>query len=196
MFFLYLLRARNLIFFPSGHVDGQPPAINEKASPGSKSSKRGTKDTKVESVKDSHVNMTAEQVPDSGHMTNGDERSVSKFAAVHGSQMQEQTNGGLKSEEPIPYLISKDGPENVGKFLYLEGVEYIMWNTYDVHFYASFALLDLFPKIELSIQRDFAMLFCMKISVKSNFWLMVHQESARLKVLFLMTLEHMILGMK
>lgn len=46
--------------------------------------------------------------------------------------------------------------ENVGKFLYLEGVEYIMWNTYDVHFYASFALLDLFPKIELSIQRDFA----------------------------------------
>jgi hypothetical protein len=34
------------------------------------------------------------------------------------------------------------------------------WNTscgtHDVHFYASFALLDLFPKIELSIQRDFA----------------------------------------
>jgi len=156
VFFLFLLRVGNLIFFPSGHVDGQPPAIDEKASPGSKSSKRGTKDTKMESVKDSHVNMTAEQVPDSGHMTNGDERSVSKFAAVHGSQMQEQTNVGLKSEEPIPYLISKDGPENVGKFLYLEGVEYIMWNTYDVHFYASFALLDLFPKIELSIQRDFA----------------------------------------
>lgn len=31
-----------------------------------------------------------------------------------------------------------------------------MWCTYDVHYYASFALLDLFPKIELSIQRDFA----------------------------------------
>jgi len=31
-----------------------------------------------------------------------------------------------------------------------------MWCTYDVHFYASFALLDLFPKIELSIQREFA----------------------------------------
>ncbi|KAL6184949.1 hypothetical protein ACLB2K_041084 [Fragaria x ananassa] len=46
--------------------------------------------------------------------------------------------------------------EDVGRFLYLEGVEYIMWNTYDVHFYASFALLDLFPKIELNIQRDFA----------------------------------------
>jgi non-lysosomal glucosylceramidase len=38
----------------------------------------------------------------------------------------------------------------------LEGIEYIMWCTYDVHFYASFALLNLFPKIELSIQRDFA----------------------------------------
>nr|CAB3499403.1 unnamed protein product [Digitaria exilis] len=147
---LYFLVAGGTVW-----TDGQPPAIDEKASLGSKSSKRGTKDTKPESLKDSHVNLTSEQAPDSGHMTNGDERSVSKFAAVHGSQMQEQ-NGGLKSEEPIPYLISKDGPENVGKFLYLEGVEYIMWNTYDVHFYASFALLDLFPKIELSIQRDFA----------------------------------------
>ncbi|KAL8217315.1 hypothetical protein R6Q57_024152 [Mikania cordata] len=46
--------------------------------------------------------------------------------------------------------------EDVGRFLYLEGIEYIMWCTYDVHFYASFALLELFPKIELSIQREFA----------------------------------------
>ncbi|KAJ8755469.1 hypothetical protein K2173_019267 [Erythroxylum novogranatense] len=46
--------------------------------------------------------------------------------------------------------------DDVGRFLYLEGVEYIMWCTYDVHFYASFALLELFPKIELTIQRDFA----------------------------------------
>ncbi|WOH16217.1 hypothetical protein DCAR_0935766 [Daucus carota subsp. sativus] len=46
--------------------------------------------------------------------------------------------------------------DDVGRFLYLEGVEYVMWCTYDVHFYASFALLELFPKIELSIQREFA----------------------------------------
>ncbi|KAK9081357.1 hypothetical protein Syun_031136 [Stephania yunnanensis] len=56
--------------------------------------------------------------------------------------------------------ISQQGPENncedVGRFLYLEGIEYIMWCTYDVHFYASFALLALFPKIEMSIQQDFA----------------------------------------
>lgn len=52
-------------------------------------------------------------------------------------------------------LLQK-GEENVGQFLYLEGIEYHMCNTYDVHFYASFALLMLFPKLELSIQRDFA----------------------------------------
>ncbi|KAK6145844.1 hypothetical protein DH2020_019713 [Rehmannia glutinosa] len=55
-------------------------------------------------------------------------------------------------------LASRKSPDDddVGRFLYLEGVEYIMWCTYDVHFYASFALLELFPKIELSIQREFA----------------------------------------
>lgn len=52
-------------------------------------------------------------------------------------------------------LLQK-GEENIGQFLYLEGVEYHMWNTYDVHFYSSFSLVMLFPKIELSIQRDFA----------------------------------------
>lgn len=57
-----------------------------------------------------------------------------------------------------PYTLRdlQDENDDVGRFLYLEGVEYIMWCTYDVHFYASFALLALFPKIELSIQRDFA----------------------------------------
>lgn len=48
------------------------------------------------------------------------------------------------------------GEENIGQFLYLEGIEYIMWNTYDVHFYSSFSLAMLFPKLELSVQRDFA----------------------------------------
>lgn len=52
--------------------------------------------------------------------------------------------------------LLQEGEENVGQFLYLEGIEYIMWNTYDVHFYGSFALLSLFPKLELAIQRDFA----------------------------------------
>jgi len=45
---------------------------------------------------------------------------------------------------------------NWGRFGYLEGHEYRMFNTYDVHFYASFALIQLWPNLELSIQYDFA----------------------------------------
>ncbi|KAI4342605.1 hypothetical protein MLD38_027212 [Melastoma candidum] len=62
----------------------------------------------------------------------------------------------LNSLPNTPFLDQHNCEDDVGRFLYLEGVEYIMWCTYDVHFYASFALLLLFPKIELSIQRDFA----------------------------------------
>ncbi len=43
-----------------------------------------------------------------------------------------------------------------GKFAYLESHQYSMYNTYDVHFYASFALASLWPQLELSIQEDFA----------------------------------------
>ncbi|CAF4494167.1 unnamed protein product [Rotaria socialis] len=43
-----------------------------------------------------------------------------------------------------------------GRYGYLEGHEYRMMNTYDVHFYASFALVQLWPQLELSIQYDFA----------------------------------------
>jgi hypothetical protein len=57
---------------------------------------------------------------------------------------------------PSGLALLQKGEENVGQFIYLEGIEYIMWCTYDVHFYASFALLSLFPKLELSIQRDVA----------------------------------------
>ncbi|XP_076924518.1 uncharacterized protein LOC143586990 [Bidens hawaiensis] len=62
----------------------------------------------------------------------------------------------LEEEDKKRRLNPSNDNEDVGSFLYLEGVEYIMWCTYDVHFYASFALLELFPKIELSIQREFA----------------------------------------
>ncbi|KAK7116158.1 non-lysosomal glucosylceramidase-like isoform X2 [Littorina saxatilis] len=42
------------------------------------------------------------------------------------------------------------------KFAYLEGHEYRMYNTYDVHHYSSFALIMLWPKLQLSLQYDFA----------------------------------------
>ncbi|XP_038999531.1 non-lysosomal glucosylceramidase-like [Hibiscus syriacus] len=62
----------------------------------------------------------------------------------------------LTSNAAFGTQLLKDGEENIGQFLYFEGSEYLMFNTYDVHFYSSFALLMLFPKLELSIQRDFA----------------------------------------
>uniref|UniRef100_A0A158PAK6 Glucosylceramidase n=1 Tax=Angiostrongylus cantonensis TaxID=6313 RepID=A0A158PAK6_ANGCA len=42
-----------------------------------------------------------------------------------------------------------------GRFGYLESWEYRMVNTYDVHFYASFALAQLWPNIELTLQAEF-----------------------------------------
>lgn len=65
-------------------------------------------------------------------------------------------SGSASLESCYGTSLFKDVQENVGQFLYLEGVEYLMWSTYDVHFYASFALLSLFPELELSVQRDFA----------------------------------------
>jgi len=50
----------------------------------------------------------------------------------------------------------KPSANSMGHFGYLEGHEYRMVNTYDVHFYSSIALALLFPKIELSLQRDFS----------------------------------------
>ncbi|ODN01681.1 Non-lysosomal glucosylceramidase [Orchesella cincta] len=44
----------------------------------------------------------------------------------------------------------------VGRFAYLEAHEYRMYNTYDVHYYASVALAMLWPKLQLSLQYDMA----------------------------------------
>ncbi|KAK0411790.1 hypothetical protein QR680_005848 [Steinernema hermaphroditum] len=43
-----------------------------------------------------------------------------------------------------------------GRFGYLESWEYFMVNTYDVHFYASFAFLQNWPQLQLSMQLDFS----------------------------------------
>ncbi|KAJ4713800.1 Non-lysosomal glucosylceramidase [Melia azedarach] len=75
------------------------------------------------------------------------ETMTSTLEQIH---TREMTNAALGTR------LLMDGEENIGQFLYLEGAEYLMYNTYDVHFYSSFALLMLFPKLELSIQRDFA----------------------------------------
>jgi non-lysosomal glucosylceramidase len=46
--------------------------------------------------------------------------------------------------------------EGIGHFGYQECFDYKFVNTYDVHFYASFALAMNWPEIEKSLQRDFA----------------------------------------
>ncbi|ESW25905.1 hypothetical protein PHAVU_003G075400 [Phaseolus vulgaris] len=72
------------------------------------------------------------------------------------ASVAEQAHSPPASKSAYGVNLLQEGEENIGQFLYLEGIEYKMWNTYDVHFYASFSLVMLFPKLELSIQRDFA----------------------------------------
>ena len=60
-----------------------------------------------------------------------------------------RADGADPGQDPIP-------EPGFGHFAYLESHEYRMYNTYDVHFYASFALAMLWPELELSLQRDFA----------------------------------------
>ncbi|KAF8402073.1 hypothetical protein HHK36_013025 [Tetracentron sinense] len=85
-----------------------------------------------------------------------DEKTLMRSLCEDESAVRREKRNCHQSIRPSTMEDSPYDGEDVGRFLYLEGVEYIMWCTYDVHFYASFALLVLFPKIELNIQRDFA----------------------------------------
>jgi non-lysosomal glucosylceramidase len=77
-----------------------------------------------------------------------------------------QTSGVLCEDRPEPWeggallplggRAEGGGDGDLGHFAYLEGHEYRMLNTYDVHFYASFALAMLWPRLELALQRDIA----------------------------------------
>ncbi|XP_046403432.1 non-lysosomal glucosylceramidase [Ischnura elegans] len=56
--------------------------------------------------------------------------------------------------EDCDKLSPHDVRKEYGRFSYLEGHEYRMYTSYDVHFYASFALSLLWPKLQLSLQRE------------------------------------------
>ncbi|TKR87155.1 hypothetical protein L596_011604 [Steinernema carpocapsae] len=58
-------------------------------------------------------------------------------------------------EETQMSECTKEQFREYGRFAYLESWEYFMINTYDVHFYASFALLENWPQLQLSTQLDF-----------------------------------------
>uniref|UniRef100_A0A0N4ZKE1 GAE domain-containing protein n=1 Tax=Parastrongyloides trichosuri TaxID=131310 RepID=A0A0N4ZKE1_PARTI len=60
-----------------------------------------------------------------------------------------------KVNEPSISDYTTNVLKEYGRFGYLESWDYRMINTYDVHFYASFALATLFPHLEHSIVSDF-----------------------------------------
>lgn len=79
-----------------------------------------------------------------------------------------------EGQEPLP-------DKEIGRFAYLEGHEYRMYNTYDVHFYASWALAQLWPELELALQRDFAK--AVLIEDEEDVLIMVSGKSAPHKVM-------------
>ncbi|KHJ47327.1 adaptin region [Trichuris suis] len=64
-----------------------------------------------------------------------------------------------KEDEPHLSEYTLDVARRFGRFAYLESWEYRMYNTYDVHFYASFALAMLWPQLEHVLQAEFRDLY-------------------------------------
>ncbi|OAY39686.1 non-lysosomal glucosylceramidase isoform X1 [Manihot esculenta] len=118
-------------------TDGSPP-FQSLVSIGGRKFSLDSSRAGLKSIIDAHQNDTSVDIL--GRMTS----------------MLEQIHAPIASNSAFGTNLLQEGEENIGQFLYLEGVEYQMWNTYDVHFYSSFALIMLFPKLELSVQRDFA----------------------------------------
>jgi non-lysosomal glucosylceramidase len=83
--------------------------------------------------------------------------SRGRFASPLPLSLQERGGAG-EGSAPLSFQERGEGGEgdDLGHFAYLEGHEYRMLNTYDVHFYASFALAMLWPRLELALQRDIA----------------------------------------
>ena len=114
-------------------------------------------DVKVTDAKgDGRQDAVIEHTTDSSGVKDKDEAVIANCSSKNESVVAQKKRYSNCSLHPFKMLDPQNENDDVGRFLYLEGVEYIMWCTYDVHFYASFALLELFPKIELNIQRDFA----------------------------------------
>lgn len=74
------------------------------------------------------------------------------------NQLYYISDGGtiwLKCDSSLGNQLAFDDPRLAyGRFGYLEGHEYRMYNTYDVHFYASPALAHLWPNLQVSLQYD------------------------------------------
>ncbi|XP_074583993.1 uncharacterized protein LOC141840012 [Curcuma longa] len=143
---LYFLVAGGTVW-----TDGEPPRIKDIVNSGCSHNKYVKSRDQKSVSSDRYINFCAKQTFTENKSMN--ERSLSPTSVLSDTAAPVDNSEAVESGYVMQELHNS---ENVGRFLYLEGVEYIMWCTYDVHFYASFALLDLFPKIELTIQRDFA----------------------------------------
>ncbi|XP_011073769.1 non-lysosomal glucosylceramidase [Sesamum indicum] len=154
---LYFLVAGGTVW-----IDSKIPAEDSSGIKSIITNSKKTKKTKARIVHRSTAVVKEAAVNGSDTSVNVDPVEGGDIASRRSSDEEESTtcgNGGGENcfsapSNKLTEPMNDDG--DVGRFLYLEGVEYIMWCTYDVHFYASFALLELFPKIELSIQREFA----------------------------------------
>ncbi|XP_041011666.1 non-lysosomal glucosylceramidase-like isoform X1 [Juglans microcarpa x Juglans regia] len=113
-------------------------------------------DVRVTEAKDNRKDLVFQHTKTGTELKDKDEDVFPKGSCEDAAVVPVKKGHSNYPLRPLTLLDPPDESDDVGRFLYLEGVEYIMWCTYDVHFYASFALLELFPKIELNIQRDFA----------------------------------------
>ncbi|CAJ0915323.1 unnamed protein product, partial [Mesorhabditis belari] len=73
-----------------------------------------------------------------------------------GSTLWFEFDENWRKDEPGMSDFTADHYKEFGRFGYVESWEYLMVNTYDVHFYASWALFELWPQLELGIQLDFS----------------------------------------
>ena len=68
-------------------------------------------------------------------------RSKGKEEAVADDDDREEHDGYRSRLPPREVSLLDRSNDPYGQFAYLEGLEYLMYNTYDVHFYASWALV-------------------------------------------------------
>ncbi|CAJ0917891.1 unnamed protein product, partial [Mesorhabditis belari] len=74
------------------------------------------------------------------------------YKAALFNELYYMTDGGSEPHlSPYTQALMK----RHGRFGYLESWEYRMVTTYDVHFYASYAIASLWPDLELTIQAEF-----------------------------------------
>lgn len=83
-------------------------------------------------------------------------------------------------DEEAKTLPANDPRLEFGRFAYLESHEYRMYNTYDVHFYASFALVMNWPLLQIVLQYDMKKFISMEI--KETMWMLYDGHRVERKV--------------